>query len=122
MIKLNGIDHICLMVSNLEESKVYYGKLFGFIFNLYPSHEKMLMVESEHVHFFLKESKMPIEFLISQHLSFDVSNLNLVVEELNKIRITFEMGIFRHFKHRNYKWVEWRDPDGIRLECVEKIE
>jgi len=31
------------------------------------------------------------------------------------------MGEFRQFRYHNYKWIEWRDPDGIRLEYVESI-
>lgn len=78
------------------------------------------MVDSKYVHFFLKEMKMPRKFLENQHLSFEVDSLGYAERELRKFGVVFEKGLFKHFRHRNYKWIEWHDPDGIRLECVEK--
>jgi len=36
--------------------------------------------------------------------------------------IPFESGTFEGFEYHNYHWVEWRDPDGICLECIELID
>lgn len=83
------------------------------------------MLESPDVHFFLKEIAIPSEcshLLADQHLSFEVSNLNEIVENLKAHGITkFETGHFSHFRYRNYRWIEWRDPDGIRLECIQRL-
>jgi len=43
------------------------------------------------------------------------------MDTLQSLNIPFEMGIFEGFEYHNYYWVEWHDPDGIRLECVELI-
>jgi hypothetical protein len=43
-----------------------------------------------------------------------------VTAHLRNLRIMdHALGEVRFFAHRNYAWCEWRDPDGIRLECVE---
>jgi hypothetical protein len=82
----------------------------------------MLVVETKGVHFFLAESKASQKFLSNQHLSLQVENLNKVISILKALKITnYETGIIDFFEHENYRWCEWRDPDNIRLECVEPI-
>ena len=122
MINVIGIDHICLLVSNLEKSREYYEKLFNVICKFHPKENKMLMLETNKIHLFLKEIKMPSEFYENQHLSFETLNIDVVAEKLKQCGIrNFEIGVFKNFQYNNYKWIEWRDPDGIRLECIEKI-
>ena len=122
MIDVIGTDHICLLVSNLEKSRGYYEKLFNVICRFHPKDNKMLMLETSKIHLFLKEIKMPSEFYENQHLSFETLNIDMVAEKLKQSGIeNFEIGVFKNFKYSNYKWIEWRDPDGIRLECIEKI-
>lgn len=61
-------------------------------------------------------------FVAKQHISFEVESLARVIENLNALGITdYEVGEVGFFVHKNYKWCEWRDPSGIRLECVELI-
>ncbi|MDY6931825.1 MAG: hypothetical protein SVJ22_07950 [Halobacteriota archaeon] len=33
----------------------------------------------------------------------------------------YETGVVDFFERENYRWCEWKDPDGIRLECVELL-
>lgn len=120
MIRAKAIDHVCLWVKSLPESKSYYEKLFGVICSPIKGDNTTLAVESENIHFFIRESENGDGFLSQQHLSFEVKSLDLVIDTLN------EMGIYDHaqgevsyFIHKNYKWCEWRDPSGVRLECVE---
>jgi len=121
-IKAVGIDHVCLLVSNLEKARGYYQSLFGLTIRPHPTVDKMLMCEDENIHFFVEEVNFPREFLAKQHLSLRVTDRQKIVDTLQSLGIPFETGLFRAFEHRNYYWVEWRDPDGIRLECVELID
>lgn len=82
MINVTGIDHVCLVVSNLEKSRKYYEKLFNVICKAHPKDKKTLMLETNKVHFFLKEIKMPSEFYENQHLSFETLNIDIVTEKL----------------------------------------
>lgn len=116
-----GIDHICLLVSNLEVAKAYYRSLFDVITNPHPTASNTLMCETEHIHFFIEEVDFPKELLSKQHLSLRVSDVQTIMDTLQSLNIPFESGKFEGFEYQNYDWVEWRDPDGIRLECVELI-
>ena len=122
MIRLVSIDHVCLLVTSISRSKSYYKRVFDFNCTPRPDDSKTLMVESPNIHFFINEVHgVSTDFLSKQHLSFEVDNLDLVVSALEELGISdYETGEFRMFQHRNYKWCEWCDPDGIRIECVER--
>jgi len=122
MIKAKSIDHVCLWVSSLDEAKKYYEDIFGFKCTYRENNNKTLVIESESVHFFLCESSDMNEFLNKQHISFNVNSLGEVVDTLVSHEITdYELGETDCFSENNYKWCEWLDPSGIRLECVELI-
>jgi catechol 2,3-dioxygenase-like lactoylglutathione lyase family enzyme len=118
MIKTKAIDHVCLWVRSLEETKAYYETLFGFIFSLREGDESAMVVESQNVHFFISESE-PNEFLSKQHIAFRVDSIDEVVSTLDELNISHNQGEVNFFRYNNYKWCEWRDPSGIRVECVE---
>jgi len=119
LIELKSIDHSCLWVRSLKISKEYYEKLFSV--DCFPRNgdESTYVVESKLIHFFISENDGDTCFLEKQHLSFEVDNLEQVVEFLQSLDIDYSTGETEFFKNRNYRWCEWRDPDGIRLECVE---
>jgi catechol 2,3-dioxygenase-like lactoylglutathione lyase family enzyme len=122
MIKAKAIDHVCLWVRSLPEAKNYYEKMFGFVCTPRAGEATTLVVESEDIHFFLTESKDGNALLSKQHLSFEVESLNKVIDTLNEMGITdYVVGEVRFFTYKNYKWCEWRDPSGVRLECVEML-
>lgn len=122
MIHTKSIDHVCLWVRSLLEAKTYYEKIFGFECKPREGDESTLVVESETIHFFISEVTDEEGFIAKQHLSFEVESLESVIKSLTQMGITdYEQGVVTFFNHRNYKWCEWRDPSGIRLECVEII-
>jgi len=122
MIIAKSIDHVRLWVRSLPESRDYYQKVFKFSCVPREGDAGTLVVESEHVHFFLSESANDSEFISKQHISFEVESLNQVIQNLKALGISdYEVGEVGFFSHRNYKWCEWRDPSGIRLECIEVV-
>ena len=122
MIEVKAIDHICLWVRALPEAKTYYETVFGFACVPKDGDDSTLVVESEHVHFFVSESPDQEDFLPRQHISFQVDSLDAVIQRLRDLNVThYDVGEVQFFTHKNYKWCEWRDPSGIRLECVEII-
>lgn len=122
MIRAKAIDHVCLWVRSLSEARDYYEKVFGVVCTPREGDDSTFIVESENIHFFLSESGVDNEFLSKQHISFEVESLNQVIENLKALDISdYEVGEVSFFAHRNYKWCEWRDPSGIRLECVEMV-
>lgn len=122
MIRTKAIDHVCLWVRSLSEAKDYYEKVFGFVCTPREGDDTTLVVESENIHFFLSENGNASEFLSKQHISFEVDSLNQIIESLEALGISeYDVGEVSFFVHKNYKWCEWRDPSGIRLECVEMV-
>lgn len=122
MIKTKSIDHVCLWVRSLSEAKDYYEKVFGFVCTSREGSDKTLVVESENIHFFISEVENDNQFLSKQHISFEVESLKQVIAALESFGISQRSaGEVDFFIHKNYKWCEWRDPSGIRLECVEAI-
>lgn len=119
MITPKSIDHICLTSSNLEKTKNHYQKIFDFHFSAHPNAPKTLILESEKVHFFIQEKKLPKEFLSEQHISLEIENIKEIKKKLNQLKISYTSGTFNKFKYRNYHWIEWRDHDQVRIECVE---
>jgi catechol 2,3-dioxygenase-like lactoylglutathione lyase family enzyme len=106
----------------LEKTREYYQALFDFTFLPREGDPNTLAVESPNVHFFL--TQVPdalLNFLRLQHLSFRVESLDAVTARLTAAGIhDFTTGRVDFFQYNNYRWCEWRDPDGIRLECVER--
>ena len=120
MIRPTEIDHVCLLVTNLDVAKLYFERLFDFICTPVKNDTPTLAIESKTIHFFLSESTdAPPQFLRQQHISFTVDALQPIIHQLTSQNIPFETGQFNAFKYRNYNWCEWRGPDEIRLECVE---
>lgn len=115
-----AIDHTCIIVRSLVKTQEYYRTLFDFTFSPREGDPHTLAIESPWVHFFMTEAPdMPPEFLRLQHISFRVQDLDQVVAKLNAAGIAHTTGRVEFFRHNNYRWCEWRDPDGIRLECVQ---
>jgi catechol 2,3-dioxygenase-like lactoylglutathione lyase family enzyme len=122
MIVPIAIDHSCLVVRSLAKSRVFYETLFDFTFAPREGDPNTLAVESAQVHFFMTQAPdAPAEFLRYQHLSFRVNDLDAVMARLKTAGREFTFGEVTFFKQNNYRWCEWRDPDGIRLECVSPL-
>lgn len=120
MITPLEIDHVTLQVSNLNKTMAYLKSIFDFEFVPNSRSNKMVGIESQKIHFFIEESELPQTYLSKQHISFEVDDLNFIKEILKKLHIEYTNGTFSSFKYKNYHWVEWRDHDGIRLECVQR--
>ena len=122
MITVKGIDHVCLWVRSLSEAKDYYERVFNFDCFYRDTEQDTLIVESNTVHFFLNEEDQDTQLLSKQHISFKVDSLDQIIDSLKKLGITqYTTGSVNCFKHENYRWCEWRDPSGIRLECIEVV-
>ena len=120
---LRAIDHVTLHVQNLDRAKSYYEEVFGFSCSELPGVDpRVLQLESPAVHLFIVESTaMDPECVRRQHVSFEVESLAGVIAELDASGEPYQLGEYSGFQTRNYRWCEWRDPEGVRVECVEPI-
>ena len=123
MIHLQSIDHVTLFVQDIAIEKRYYEELFGFLVTeLFHKDAKNLQLEAGSVRFFMTEDpEIDSNIVEQQHISFAVGSLQPVMDLLKARRESYKKGTFLGFKSRNYHWCEWRDPAGIRVECVEHI-
>jgi len=121
LISPSAIDHTCLIVTSLEKARQHYESLFDFSFQPREGDPSTLAVESSNVHFFITQvPNAPPAFLQLQHISFRVEDLEGVIKRLRAKGVdSFKSGEVNFFTHNNYRWCEWRDSDGIRVECVE---
>lgn len=121
-MNLLAIDHVTMHVRDLDSTRSYYQDVFGFCCTeLADRQPRTLQLEASAVHLFIAESPdMDAEFVRSQHVSFEVDSLASVIEQLDARGESYQLGEYRGFDVRNYRWCEWRDPEGVRVECVER--
>ncbi|MEM8860943.1 MAG: VOC family protein [Chloroflexota bacterium] len=123
MLNLQSIDHVTLIVTDLKAVKRYYEELFGFsITEIFHKESKHLQLEIGTVRFFFTEDPtVSTEMIRQQHISFAAESLAPVIALLEARGEAYTTGTYHGFKTNNYHWCEWRDPAGIRVECVEHI-
>lgn len=116
------IDHICLIVKNLEESRRYYERIFDMESQPSNRDNSTVLLENKEIHFFITERDFPKEYMEMQHISIQTESIEEKKKELIRKGITsFATGEFKQFKYHKYRWIEWRDLNGIRLEYVELV-
>jgi len=118
---LRSIDHVALYVRDLDVAKAYYEEVFGLsCLELSGQELRTLQLEAPSVHFFvIEDPSITPDFVRRQHISFEVESLAAVVAALDARGEAYELGEYAEFASRNYRWCEWRDAVGIRVECVE---
>ena len=123
MFQLQSIDHVTLFVQDIDTIKEYYAELFGFsVTELFHKNAKNLQLEAGPVRLFITEDKeIEPRIVEQQHVSFAVGSLLPVIDLLKARGESYKTGTFLGFESNNYHWCEWRDPAGIRVECVEHI-
>jgi catechol 2,3-dioxygenase-like lactoylglutathione lyase family enzyme len=110
-VRIQAIDHVTLRVRSVALAKEYYEAVFGL--KCSPA-----TVDGATV---LRLENLDAAHVRAQHLSFTVADLDAVISELEARGEQCEVGRFEGFTYRNYRWCEWRDPEGIRVECVEPL-
>jgi glyoxylase I family protein len=118
-----GISHVILSVSDLEQSKKFYGDLLGFEIKTLPSDADtfFFMCGSASIWFVAHEQIPPgdrfSEFRIGlDHLAFsapDEAALNALADKLIAAGVDTK-GVETF--HRRWRYCAFRDPDNIQLE------
>ncbi len=122
-MRIRAIDHVTLRVHSLAVAQKYYEEVLGLTCErVAVGGSDGLCLENEAIHFFMIEDQdIDPDYVRTQHISFEVEDLQPVIAYLDSRGEQYEVGRFEGFKNRNYRWCEWRDPSGIRLECVESL-
>ena len=125
MIKVTGIDHISVSVSNFEVSKKFYGRLFKFLgFKVLDEYDDAIGWTNGKTRYWIsaadakgKKHKYREGDIGFGHYAFelrnrkDVNALQAFVKKLGA-KIVDPAGEY----YENYYGVYFLDPDGLRLE------
>ena len=68
------IDHVCLIVNNLEESRKYYERILNMENRESNTDSKTILLENKEVHFFIIERDFPREYIEMQNAAYINSN------------------------------------------------
>ncbi|MBV1916218.1 MAG: VOC family protein [Pseudomonadales bacterium] len=122
-MKIDAIDHVTLYVRSIAKVKSFYMDLFELSCREFDENDsRYLVVENETLHFFIMEDKtVTPEFVGMQHISFSVESLDTAIEQLKLLGHSYCIGRYEGFEKRNFDWCEWRDPEGIKVECIQYI-
>lgn len=126
---INKVHHIAIICSNYEASKDFYVNKLGFtvINETYRKERdsyKLDLAVNDHCQIelfsFPASPKRPSypEACGLRHLAFEVDDINLSVEELNKKGIVTEP--IRIDEFTNKKFTFFQDPDNLPLELYER--
>lgn len=135
MIKVNAIDHVNIIVNDLEESILFYHKIFNFkimedsrIDNISPNKlgtPYVIMGVKECAYLALSQSlqkgdgqnKGPIHIA---HFGFHVTDFDTVITKLKAAAVTFSYGEkFLEWPHSRSIYI--LDPNGHEIELVERF-
>ena len=125
MVKVVGIDHISIRVSDFAASKAFYGKLFGFLeFQVLDEYEAAIGWTNGTTRFWIGQSEPgrrkthAIGDVGFHHYAFelpsraDVDALDAFVRDELKASIVDPAGEY----YDDYYAVFFLDPDGLKLE------
>jgi glyoxylase I family protein len=125
---LNGIHHIAIICSDYEKSKSFYCDVLGFemIREIWRADRNSYKLDLALNGIFLIElfsfpSSPPRtsypEATGLRHLAFDVTNIAVAIEKLNKLGIITEP--IRIEEETGKRFTFFSDPDGLPLELYE---
>lgn len=126
MVRVVGIDHLVVRVSDYERSKAFYGKLFGFLgFEISDEYDDAIGWTNGKTRFWIgpadekgRKRKYRIGDVGFHHYAFqlrsrkDVDELQAFLTEELKAKIVDPAGEY----YDDYYAVFFLDPDGLKLE------
>lgn len=116
-----GIDHVTLTVSNLDQTKKFYEQLFQTKFTKHKENSFNLLLVSIPVWFVQWEKQYPNDRFDERrigldHIAFHLDELADLEKFVNRLK---EMGVETAGLERydgKYPYVAFRDPDNIQTE------
>lgn len=129
MIKLNKVHHIAIICRDYEASKAFYTELLGLkleqeIFRKErQSYKANLSLNGEYILELFSFPSPPTrpsrpEATGLRHLAFEVDDIQIEVEELNRLGINTEPIRIDEFSQKRFTF--FSDPDGLPIELYGK--
>ena len=128
IMKISGLAHIGVFVSDLERSIAFYRDILGFEVRHQNEIDGIKVA-------FISLGDLTLELILSPeevskrsdgivaHIAMEVSGIEAVAAALKEKGIVFEGDIFfaEHFWTKGSKWITFRGPDNEHLELTEVL-
>lgn len=125
-MSLYHIDHVSLYVSNLESSIQWYNKVLGleiaYVGSLGDNLYGAFLVLGDTMINILQNTQANRD-LSEQHIAFSVIDMEPPLRQLRAAQVTFDFPepiILPEGYIAGQRYINFRDPDGVRLEFVER--
>jgi len=127
-MKISGLAHIGVFVSDLERSIAFYRDILGFEVRHQNEVDGIKVA-------FVNLGDLTLELILSPeevskrsdgivaHIAMKVNGIEAVAAALKEKGIVFESDIFfaEHFWAKGSKWITFRGPDNEHLELTEVL-
>lgn len=119
-LKTDGIDHINLMVIDLEETTLFWNKLLGFKILEEMPYEKGRIIGNKSAMLAIYEiPKMEkVQKSGFAHISFHINNFDDIERILEKMDLKMKYNKVFNWKKSRSVYIE--DPNGYEIELAEK--
>lgn len=121
MLTLKGIDHLNINTHNLEQSKDFYQKLFGFkVFEEgEASGHPYAIIGEENVAYLALYEDPQFKFKREDlsHIGFNIENFDQVIQSLEELNIPVDLD----WDYKYSKSIYITDPSGYEIELSEKF-
>jgi catechol 2,3-dioxygenase-like lactoylglutathione lyase family enzyme len=119
-LNTDGIDHINLMVIDLEETTLFWNKLMGFKILEEMAHENGRIIGNKHAMLAIYEvpGMERVDKNGFSHISFHINNFDDIERILKKMDLKMKYNKVFYWKRSRSVYIE--DPNGYEIELAEK--
>ena len=112
-LKARSIDHINMMVKNLDESVKFYGELFGFEVKKDQDEFRSKIIGNDTIKLCLYEDPAMAQDTGINHFGFHIENFDDIVARCKEMNVKMPYGVVEWGKSRSIYIV---DPSGYEIE------
>lgn len=119
-LKTDGIDHINLMVKDLEKTTIFWNKLLGFriLEELADENGRIIGNKNAMIAIYQTPNMEKVEKNGLSHISFHIENFEDVERILKKMNLKMKYNKVFYWEDSRSVYIE--DPNGYEIELAEK--
>jgi catechol 2,3-dioxygenase-like lactoylglutathione lyase family enzyme len=119
-LKTDGIDHINLMVKDLEKTTIFWNRLLGFTILEELANENGRIIGNKRAMLAIYENPEmeKVQKNGFSHISFHIENFDDIGRILKKMNLTMKYNKVFYWERSRSVYIE--DPNGYEIELAEK--